>query len=242
MTVWQDQFDRLVPRFLPADWERINAVVDALNQLQAWAETHQDDGIPTDPVDVKAVEGATKLTKTIVNDLNARHAGWLKWRPWRKERWPLRGRLWRRIGGAFVAAIFVTIGVVSILMFRDPITAGTVEHELREMAPDAALVHCSGDDTKDRWTCTVVTNACPPAKGTRPCEGNVEAESRLRAVGETSEPAVHFRLVETALARAKPSPPDAKTRRPDGSERLRAWYRRLRHKEPSVKLVRALSG
>jgi hypothetical protein len=37
--VWKDQFDRLVPRFLPAEWDRLNGAVDALDRLQGQVET-----------------------------------------------------------------------------------------------------------------------------------------------------------------------------------------------------------
>lgn len=236
VTAWRDQFDRLVPRFLPARWDRMNDAVDALDRLQAWAESHSKDGEPpSKPPDSDMVSGAITQTEQVITDLDARHSEWLRWRPWLQETWRFHGRLWRWAGRlvAFVALLAVVALTVSEI--RDPIKAGDVEKELREMEPAAALVNCSGDDDKDRWTCTLVMDACETAQSApQPCEGNVvQATGRLQAEADEGKQDALMRLTGTALDRSKECTPSRGGGRP-------VWLRRLFHKEPPVDLASAL--
>lgn len=237
--VWKDQFDRLVPRFLPAEWDRLNGAVDALDRLQGQVETATQPGEPvTKTVDAADVAGTQATVTQILDTLNTRQYAWQKKRPWLNESGPPRQYWW-------VLGVTLFAGAVSLLAIpgRDLITAddhtdaAAMERELREMEPGAEFVNCVGDDAVNRWLCKVGTTACQTAS-VQPtsCAGEVAAVVDVEAEADGNTEDATVSLTRMALNRANAP------KRPTTGEQLRGWVRNISRREPRVDLTAAPAG
>lgn len=128
----------------------------------------------------------------------------------------------------------LTALAVSQLGPDDPITSSDVEQEIRDMETDVKLVNCAGADSKDRWTCTLITSACRTAAAVpTPCV-DTEAETRLQADAQPSDDMIWISSMNRSLERTRRMDSDS-TRRSPG------WLRSLRKDkdEPPVDVVSA---
>lgn len=204
VTVWHEQFDHLVPRFRPHFWDEINGVVDTLDRMQAWAERTAEEGVPpADPPDARQAREAIAKTQEIVAELDRRYDRWKRFQPWLKKQSSLATRVaWRVLATVLAVGALGLVTALAESQLDDPIASSDIEKEIRQMQPDVKLVNCAGADTKDRWTCTLITSACRTAAVVpKPC-APVEAETRLQADAQSSNDMIWVRLINRSLERA----------------------------------------
>jgi len=131
----------------------------------------------------------------------------------------------RRVAGSGDCSRCCALGLVTALaesQLDDPIASSDIEKEIRQMQPDVKLVNCAGADTKDRWTCTLITSACRTAAVVPKLCAPVEAETRLQADAQSSNGMIWVRLINRSLERAGQPESDKDRRSSPG------WLRSLR--------------
>ena len=217
---WETHWDRLATRFNPLVLDRIGRTVDALRYLERGLNN------PREPQSEASVAEVAQGLDEAIAVLDARRVLWLDKRPWlRPYGNPLAGKLSRLTDnamkaernsrrvftsvavGAALACIGVAVLLAGVLIDGDPISASTAEGELREMAPDASTVNCTGDDGDDRWTCLVVTAGCELAQAdSGPCPNSAQREERYDVNGDSETDTISAFLIREALRTPESSP------------------------------------
>lgn len=239
---WTTQWDRLATRFNPLVLDRIGRTVDALRYLRRALNNDAEDA---GKLEVSRAEVERSLDDAIAI-LDARRILWLEkklWlRPYRnpsdgelsplidKAMWEERRSrrlLWAIAGGLALVCASVATAVAVVVIDGDPISASTAEGELREMAPEASTVNCTGDDSEDRWTCLVVTGGCELAQAdSGSCPNSAQREERYDVNGDSETDTISAFLIRDALRTGGSSSSETADPEPS-SPRRRGWIGRI---------------
>jgi hypothetical protein len=257
---WDTQWDRLATRFDPLILERLDGTIQALRYLE---EELKEEG---EPLALQSADPEKADLRAVIAILKERRARWVRWRPWvgqalsREERRSphratAKGRQEerRRRTGVATAEILVAGAVIAALVLgarelgddaSDPISTRTVEAELLQMAPDASMVNCTGDDAEDSWSCVVASGGCQIAQADpAPCTPSVLRNDYFDVRGDETAKTVYAQRRSRARARAKPFP-DVDTEPASSSSRWKwswGWIGRIGRPDPPARQMSTAS-